>query len=93
MKILQINSSITGFSPNFGIYQGTKTTVRDYGTVVCDTGIFKDKKIEIYSAFGRQGKLEHKLYYVSKMMKWVKSKLKYYSAGKCYKTIRGENRC
>lgn len=75
---------------NFGIYKNTKTTVRDYGTVICDTGIYKDKKIEIYSMVGKNGKLEHKLYYVSKMLNWLKSKLVYFSDGKKWKTIKSE---
>ena len=79
-----------GFNPSFRIYKGTTKTVRSYGTVICDTGVFKDKKIEIYSATGKDGKLENKLYYVSHMLKWLKSKLVYYSNGKKYKTIRSE---
>lgn len=77
---------------NFGIYQNTTKTVRSYGTVICDTGIYKDKKIEIYSAFGNNGKLEHKLYYVSQMMKWLKSKLVYFSNNKKWKTIKSERK-
>ena len=79
-------------SVGFGIYKNTTTTVRDYGTVTCDTGIFKDKKIEIYSMVGKNGKLEHKLYYVSQMLKWLKSKLVYYSNNKKWKVIRSEKR-
>ena len=86
MKIQPINQ----YNPSFKIYQGTKTTVRDYGTIVCDTGVFRDKKIEIYSMIGKQGKLEHKLYYVSKLLNWLKSKLVYYSNGKKWKTVRSE---
>ena len=81
---------IQTYNPTFQIYQGTTKTVRDYGTVICDTGVFRDKKIEIYKAFGKQGKLEHKLFYVSRMMNWIKSKLIYYSNGKKYKTVWGE---
>ena len=77
---------------SFGVYQNTKTTVRDYGTVICDTGLFKGKKIEIYSMVGKNGKLEHKLYYVSQMLKWLKSKLVYYSNNKKWKVIRSERR-
>jgi hypothetical protein len=77
---------------SFGIYKNTTKTVRDYGTVICDTGIYKDKKIEIYSAFGNNGKLEHKLYYVSQMMKWLKSKLVYFSNNKKWKTIKSERK-
>ena len=81
---------IQTYNPTFQIYQGTTKTVRDYGTVICDTGVFRDKKIEIYKAFGKQGKLEHKLFYVSRIMNWIKSKLIYYSNGKKYKTVWGE---
>lgn len=81
---------IQTYNPSFQIYQGTTKTVRDYGTVICDTGVFRDKKIEIYKAFGKQGKLEHKLFYLSRMMNWIKSKLIYYSNGKKYKTVWGE---
>ena len=77
---------------NFGIYQNTNKTVRSYGTVICDTGVFKDKKIEIYTSIGKNGKLEHKLYYVSQLMKWLKSKLVYFSDNKKWKTIRSERR-
>ena len=83
---------IPNYNPSFRIYQGTKTTVRDYGTVVCDTGVYRDKKIEIYSAFGKEGKLEHKLYYVSLFMEWLKSKLVYYSNNKKWKTVRSERK-
>lgn len=86
MKTLPISSI------SFGIYQNTKTTVRDYGTVICDTGTFKDKKIEIYSMVGKNGKLEHKLYYVSQMLNWLKSKLVYYSNNKKWKVIKSERR-
>jgi hypothetical protein len=77
---------------NFGIYQNTTKTVRSYGTVMCDTGLFKDKKIEIYSMSNKEGQLEHKLYYVSQMIKWLKSKLVYFSNGKKWKVLRSENR-
>lgn len=77
---------------NFGIYQNTTKTVRSYGTVICDTGTFRDKKIEIYSMVGKNGKLEHKLYYVSQMLRWLKSKLVYYSNNKKWKTIRSEKK-
>lgn len=76
---------------SFGIYKNTNKTVRDYGTVICDTGIFKDKKIEIYSMFDKSGKLEHKLYYVSQMLNWLKSKLVYFSNGKKWKVLKSEN--
>ena len=83
-------SAISALS--FGIYQNTKKTVRDYGTVICDTGMYRDKKIEIYSMVGKNGKLEHKLFYISRLMNWLKSKLVYYSDGKKYKQILSEKR-
>lgn len=86
MKINPINT----YNPTFEIYQGTTKTVRDYGTVICDTGLYKGNKIDIYSCIGKQGKLEHKLFYVSKLMNWLKSKLVYYSGGKKWKEIRSE---
>lgn len=81
---------IQTYNPSFKIYRGTKKTVRDYGTIICDTGVYRDKKIEIYSAFNNGGKLEHKLYYVSKLLNWLKSKLVYYSNGKKWKIVRSE---
>ena len=81
---------IQTYNPSFQIYQGTTKTVRDYGTVICDTGVFRDKKIDIYKAFGKQGKLEHKLFYVSRMMNWIKSKLVYFSNGKKWKEVKSE---
>lgn len=79
-------------SQSFKIHQGTTTTVRDYGTVICDTGLYKDKKIEIYKMINKGGKLEHKLFYISKSMKWIKSKLVYYSNNKKWKEIRSERK-
>ena len=72
---------------NFGIYEGTHKTY--YGYV--DSGMFKDHVIDIYHAFDENGKLKHKLYYVSKNIgDWVKSKLKFFKDGKCYYTTRGQ---
>ena len=82
---------IQTYNPSFKIYQGTTKTVRDYGTVICDTGVYRGKKIEIYSMIGKKGKLEHKLYYVSRLLNWLKSKLVYYSDGKKWKTVRSES--
>lgn len=56
---------------NFGIYRCSKVT--PYGTR--DTGIYKDKIIDIYNDTGNN----MKLYYVSDLYNnWIKSKLAYY---------------
>ena len=65
--------------------------MKPYGKVVKDVGIINGKKLEIYSAYTREGKLIHKLYYLSdKVGNWLKSKLVYYQDGKKFKTIRSE---
>ena len=83
---------ITGISAvSFGIYQNTHKVTRDWGTLITDTGILKDKKIEIYNAYNKNGKLEHKLYYLQNLLgNWLKSKLVYFSNGKKYKTLCSE---
>lgn len=79
---------------NFKCHQESKEMLRDYGKVVKDTGFIKGKRLEIYSAYSREGKLIHKLYYLADAVgNWLKSKLKYYDKnGKCYKVIRSEKR-
>lgn len=77
-------------TPPFKCHKGTTERLRDYGKVICDTGLYKGNKIDIYSCIGKQGKLEHKLFYVSKLMNWLKSKLVYYSDGKKWKEVRSE---
>lgn len=79
---------------SFKCHQGTTEKLRDYGKVVCDTGFINNKKLEIYSAYSREGKLLHKLYYLADAVgNWIKSKLKYYDeSGNCYKTVRSEKR-
>lgn len=78
----------------FKCHQGTTEKLRDYGKVIKDTGFIYGKKLEIYSAYSREGKLVHKLYYLADSLgNWIKSKLKYYgNDGRCYKTIRSEKR-
>lgn len=87
MKIQPIDNT------NFNCHIGTTEKIRNYGKVIQDTGFFKGNKLDIYSAYSREGKLIHKLYYLSDSVgHWIKSKLKYYSEnGKCYKTVWGEN--
>lgn len=74
---------------SFGIYQNTRKVTRDWGTLITDTGKTKDKKIEIFNAYNKQGRLEHKLYYLQDLVgNWLKSKLVFFSeAGKKYKTL------
>ena len=76
----------------FKCHQGTTEKLRDYGKVIKDTGFINGKKLEIYSAYSREGKLLHKLYYLADAVgNWIKSKLKYYDeTGNCYKTVRSE---
>ena len=78
---------------SFKCHQDSKEILRDYGKVLKDTGIINNKRLEIYSAYSREGKLIHKLYYLADSVgNWIKSKLVYYSDGKKIKTIRSEKR-
>ncbi len=71
----------------FGIYLKTKKT--NYGQ--CDYGIFKNNNIEIYTA-KENGKLIHKLFYVSDAVRnFIKSKLVYFENG-LKKIVRCEGR-
>ena len=48
-----------------GIYQGTQVTIHKPGYFIkVDTGLLKDKKLEIYSSY-ENNKLVDKLYYLS----------------------------
>ncbi len=75
-----------------GIYQGTKINNYTKHKIVIDKGIINDKVLDIYKAYSNDtGELIHKLFYLKdKAGYWIKSKLNYYSAGKCFKTIRSE---
>jgi len=78
---------------SFGIYKNTKSTIHKFGKVETDMGIVNNKKIEIYNAYGTNGKLEHKLYYLQDLLgNWLKSKLVYFSNGKKWKTLKSERR-
>ena len=73
----------------FRCHTDTTEKIRDYGKVIKDTGFINGKKLEIYSAYSREGKLIHKLFYLSdKVGNWIKSKLVYYHDGKKIKTLR-----
>lgn len=75
---------------NFGIYKGTHKTYYGY----MDNGIYKNKNIDIYTAFNNDGSLKHKLYYVTDLARnWIKSKLKFFRGNKCYYIARSESQC
>ena len=93
MKIQPIPTTNLGKTPPFKCHKGTTEKIRDYGKVICDTGFFKGDKLDIYSAYDKEGNIMHKLYYLQDSVgNWIKSKLKYYTNGKCYKTVWGEKR-
>ena len=76
---------------SFKCHTDTKEMLKPYGKVIKDTGFINGKKLEIYSAYSREGKLIHKLYYLADSVgNWIKSKLVYYQNGKKFKTIRSE---
>jgi hypothetical protein len=79
---------IQSYNPTFGVYKVTKIT--HYGHR--DTGILRDKKLDIYT--GREnGELKHKLYYLSDNLgNWIKSKLVYFENGKKVNVVRSEKR-
>lgn len=75
MKIQPIE---TQTNPSFKIYK--KTRITDFGQ--CVYGVFKNQNIEVYSK-KEDGKLIHKLFYVSDCVRrFIKSKLIYFENGK-----------
>lgn len=85
MKVQPISSI------NFQCRKGSVEKIRDFGKVIQETGIINGKKLDIYSAYDKEGNLVHKLYYLADNVgNWIKSKLKYYENGKCYKVLRSE---
>ena len=77
--------------PTFGnkIYQYTKRTF--YGK--CIHGQSRGFDYDVYVATDkRTGNIEHKLYYVMKKNKWVKSVLRFFSNNKVYKEFRSQAR-
>lgn len=91
MKIQPITNTNTNKTPPFKCYKGTTKKTNGYTKVIQDTGVLKGNKLDIYSTYTREGKLMHKLYYLTDNAgKWIKSKLKLYSDGKCYKVFRSE---
>ena len=73
----------------FGIYRGTRPTY--YGNVI--SGVGRNKKLDIYTAYHSDGSLKHKLYYLTDNFgNWIKSKLKFFKDNKCYYTARSERK-
>lgn len=76
---------------SFKCHKGSIERIREYGKVIRDTGIFNGKKLDIYSAYSKDGQIIHKLYYLSDSVgNWIKSKLKYYKGRQVVKIIRSE---
>ena len=70
-----------------GIYKYTKLT--SYGK--CIHGSNRGFDYDVYvSTDKRTGNIEHKLYYVTKNNKWIKSVLRFFSGNKVYKEIRSQ---
>ena len=84
MKIQPTNNQ------NFnGIYKFTKNT--SYGK--CIYGKSRGYDYNVYTAVDeRTGNIIHKLYYVTKKNKWVKSVLRFFSNNKVYKEFRSQAR-
>lgn len=82
MKIQPTNNQ------NFnGIYKYTKLT--SYGK--CIIGSNRGYDYSVYTAVDeRTGDVMHKLYYVMKNNKWVKSVLRFFSNNKVYKELRSQ---
>lgn len=73
--------------PTFGIYKVSKVT--HYGHR--DTCLFKDYKLDIYTAKDN-GELKHKLYYLSdRFGNWIKSKLIIYENNNKKQVIKSQN--
>ena len=70
-----------------------KEVDREYGVVRHEVIELTDKFLEIYTAFGKDNKKIHKLYYLKdKLGKWLKSKLIYYKDDKADKVVRSERK-
>jgi hypothetical protein len=85
MKIERINDKTT-----FGnIYKYTKYT--SYGKCIHGKSA-KGLDYDVYVAEDkRTGNIMHKLYYITKDNKWVKSVLRFFSGNKAYKEVKSEN--
>jgi hypothetical protein len=81
MKIQPTNNQ------NFnGIYKFTKLT--SYGK--CIYGSSRGYNYSVHVAMDKANNVQHKLYYVTKNNKWVKSILRFFSGNKAYKELRSE---
>ena len=70
-----------------GIYKFTKLT--SYGK--CIHGSNRGFDYDVYVCTDkRTGNIMHKLYYITRDNKWVKSFLRFFSNNKAYKEIRGQ---
>lgn len=70
-----------------------KEVDREYGVVKHEVIELTDKFLEIYTAFGKDNRKIHKLYYLKdKLGKWLKSKLIYYKDNKADKVVRSERK-
>lgn len=77
--------------PSFKCHKESIERIREYGKIIRDTGFFNGKKLDIYSAYSKDGQIIHKLYYLSDSVgNWIKSKLKYYKGRQIVKIIRSE---
>lgn len=86
---MQIQPITNKPEPTFGnkIYQFTKAMT--YGR--CIHGSNRGLDYDVYvSIDNRTGNIEHKLYYISKNNKWVKSILRFFSGNKVYKELRSQ---
>lgn len=70
-----------------------KEVDREYGVIKHEVIELTDKFLEIYTAFGKDNRKIHKLYYLKdKLGKWLKSKLIYYKDDKTDKVVRSERK-
>lgn len=70
-----------------------KETDKEYGVVKYEMIELKNEFLELYTAFGKDNKKIHKLYYLKdKLGNFIKSKLVYFSNNKKYKTIYSSNK-
>ena len=86
---MQIQPTTNKPQPTFGnkIYQFTKPMT--YGR--CIHGSNRGFDYDVYvSTDKRTGNIEHKLYYITKKNKWVKSILRFFSGNKVYKELRSQ---
>ena len=70
-----------------------KEVDKEYEVVKHEVIELTDKFLEVYTAFDKDNKKIHKLYYLKdKLGKWLKSKLIYYKDNKADKVVRSERK-